>query len=94
VPCKAFSSWLAFAGWSLADIRSVLKVEGAPQSNLVLCRTPILLEHCADDSLVLGTEWKAFEELILSGLMGRRSSGRNVRAWGIGSMRLRGWMMA
>ena len=48
-----FSCRCPFAGRSLAGMRSVLGVEGAPEHNAVLRNTPMLLEHCVDDPLVL-----------------------------------------
>ncbi|GJN85734.1 hypothetical protein PLIIFM63780_009305 [Purpureocillium lilacinum] len=48
-----FSCRLPFPGRSLADTRKVLGFADAPTDNEVLRNTPILLEHCEDDPLVL-----------------------------------------
>jgi predicted esterase len=48
-----FSCRLPFPGRSLADTRAVLGLEDAPGNNEVLRGTPVLLEHCVDDPLVL-----------------------------------------
>ncbi|KAF4974770.1 hypothetical protein FZEAL_8367 [Fusarium zealandicum] len=48
-----FSCRCPFAGRSLAGMRSVVSLESAPNHNHVIRNTPILLEHCADDPLVL-----------------------------------------
>ncbi|KAM0283388.1 hypothetical protein ACHAQH_002511 [Verticillium albo-atrum] len=51
-----FSSRLPFVGQSLSDTRKVLGLEGVPAGDGVLRRTPMLLEHCVDDPLVL-VDW-------------------------------------
>ncbi|KAK5658472.1 hypothetical protein OQA88_1861 [Cercophora sp. LCS_1] len=48
-----FSCRCPFAGRDLAGMRSALGLKGAPGHGYVLCNTPALLEHCADDPLVL-----------------------------------------
>ncbi|KAI1442033.1 alpha/beta-hydrolase [Annulohypoxylon stygium] len=48
-----FSCRIPFAGRSLAGIRGALGLEGVPDNNHVIRNTPVLLEHCADDPLVL-----------------------------------------
>jgi predicted esterase len=48
-----FSCRLPFPGRSLADTRAVLGLEDVPSDNEVLRGTPVLLEHCVDDPLVL-----------------------------------------
>ena len=48
-----FSCRCPFVGRSLAGMRSVLGLEGVPAHDNVLRNTPMLLEHCVDDPLVL-----------------------------------------
>ncbi|KAI0449739.1 phospholipase/carboxylesterase family protein [Xylaria acuta] len=48
-----FSARCPFAGRSLKQMREVLGLEDVPEHDEVLRKTPILLEHCVDDSLVL-----------------------------------------
>lgn len=47
-----FSCRCPFAGRTLAEMRSILDLEGVPNHNNVLRMTPMLLEHCVDDPLV------------------------------------------
>ncbi|KAI0899524.1 alpha/beta-hydrolase [Annulohypoxylon nitens] len=44
---------IPFADRSLAGIRGALGLEGVPDHDHVIRNTPVLLEHCADDPLVL-----------------------------------------
>jgi len=48
-----FSCRLPFTGRSLAETQNVLALEGVPDNDEVLRNTPMLLEHCVDDPLVL-----------------------------------------
>ncbi|KAI0871157.1 phospholipase/carboxylesterase family protein [Hypoxylon argillaceum] len=48
-----FSGRCPFAGRSLAQIRDVLGLQDVPDHDEVLRKTPVLLEHCIDDPLVL-----------------------------------------
>jgi predicted esterase len=48
-----FSCRMPFPARSLAETRNVLGLEGVPDSDEVLRNTPVLLEHCIDDPLVL-----------------------------------------
>ncbi|KAJ2966388.1 hypothetical protein NUW58_g10673 [Xylaria curta] len=48
-----FSARCPFAGRSLNQMREVLGLEHVPHHDNVLRNTPVLLEHCADDPLVL-----------------------------------------
>jgi predicted esterase len=48
-----FSGSCPFAGSSLAEMRGVLALGGVPDNDDVLRNTPMLLEHCVDDPLVL-----------------------------------------
>jgi acetyl esterase/lipase len=43
----------AFPGKSLSETRKVLALDVVPDTDDVVCSTPILLEHCVDDPLVL-----------------------------------------
>ncbi len=47
-----FSGRCQFACRTLPEIRDVLGLEGVPDHDNVVRRTPILLEHCIDDPLV------------------------------------------
>ncbi|KAL0934806.1 phospholipase carboxylesterase [Colletotrichum truncatum] len=73
-----FCCRMPFPGRSLADTRAVLGLENVPQGDNLLRHTPVLLEHCADDPLVLvgngrilrdtlrgfgsKVEWKEYQE--------------------------------
>ncbi|TVY13909.1 Cutinase transcription factor 1 beta, partial [Lachnellula arida] len=48
-----FSCRMPFPGRSLVETRKVLALEGVTEDDEVLRNTPVLLEHCADDPLVL-----------------------------------------
>jgi predicted esterase len=48
-----FSCRMPFPGRSLAETRNVLALENVPEDTEILCNTPVLLEHCVDDPLVL-----------------------------------------
>lgn len=48
-----FSCRMPFPGRSLAATRRVLGLEGVPDTDEILRNTPVLLEHCVDDALVL-----------------------------------------
>ena len=48
-----FSCRMPFPGRSLAETRKVLHLESVPDTDEVLRNTPVLLEHCIDDPLVL-----------------------------------------
>jgi len=48
-----FSCRMPFPGRSLAETRKVLDLEGVPDTDEILRNTPVLLEHCVDDPLVL-----------------------------------------
>ena len=48
-----FACRCPFAGKSLAEMRDVLGLKGVPAGDAVLRNTPVLLEHCVDDPLVL-----------------------------------------
>ncbi len=48
-----FSCRCPFAGRSLAEMRNILGLEDVPADDVVLRSTPVLLEHCTDDPLVL-----------------------------------------
>ena len=48
-----FSCRMPFPGRTLAETRKVLDLGDVPEGNEVIKNTPILLEHCVDDPLVL-----------------------------------------
>ncbi|TVY35183.1 Acyl-protein thioesterase [Lachnellula occidentalis] len=48
-----FSCRMPFPGRSLLETRKVLALEGVTDDDEVLRNTPVLLEHCVDDPLVL-----------------------------------------
>ncbi|KAI1800580.1 alpha/beta-hydrolase [Daldinia bambusicola] len=60
-----FSSRCPFAGRDLAGMRSVLGLEGVPDNNDVLQNTPVLLEHCVDDPLVLIQNGRGLRDTLL-----------------------------
>ncbi|UNI18716.1 hypothetical protein JDV02_004969 [Purpureocillium takamizusanense] len=68
-----FSCRMPFPGRSLGDTRGVLGLADAPTDNEVLRNTPILLEHCVDDPLVLVEYGRTLRESL-------RGFGANV-AW-------------
>lgn len=48
-----FSGRCPFTGRSLVDIRKVLDLEGVPDHDNVLRNTPVMLQHCIDDPLII-----------------------------------------
>ncbi|KAH8908521.1 Phospholipase/carboxylesterase, partial [Coniochaeta sp. PMI_546] len=48
-----FCARCPLAGRSLRQMREALQLQGVPSHDTVLRKTPMLLEHCADDPLVL-----------------------------------------
>jgi predicted esterase len=44
---------MPFPGRTLAETRNVLGLENVPDNDEVLRNTPMLLEHCVDDPVVL-----------------------------------------
>ncbi|KND93590.1 Acyl-protein thioesterase 1 [Tolypocladium ophioglossoides CBS 100239] len=59
-----FSCRMPFPGRSLADTRKILGLNDVPADNEVLRNTPILLEHCVDDPLVLLANGQALRETL------------------------------
>ncbi|KAF4504524.1 hypothetical protein G6O67_007968 [Ophiocordyceps sinensis] len=60
-----FSCRLPFPGRSLADTRAVLRLgDGVPTDNEVLRNTPVLLEHCVDDPLVLVANGRVLRDTL------------------------------
>ncbi|POR36759.1 Acyl-protein thioesterase 1 [Tolypocladium paradoxum] len=59
-----FSCRMPFPGRSLADTRKLLGLDDVPSDNEVLRNTPILLEHCVDDPLVLLANGQALRETL------------------------------
>ena len=59
-----FSCRMPFPGRSLAETRNVLGLEGAPNNDEILRNTPVLLEHCVDDPLVLVGNGRGLRETL------------------------------
>jgi predicted esterase len=59
-----FSCRCPFAGRSLAATRHVLGLDGVPDHGDVICSTPVLLEHCIDDPLVLIQNGRGLREAL------------------------------
>ncbi|KAH9889133.1 Phospholipase/Carboxylesterase family protein [Xylariomycetidae sp. FL2044] len=60
-----FSCRLPFQGRSLAELRRILGLDAAPQGDELLRRTPVLLEHCTDDPLVLVENGRALRDTLM-----------------------------
>ncbi|KAH8658422.1 Phospholipase/carboxylesterase [Xylariales sp. PMI_506] len=56
-----------FAGRDLAGLRKVLDLPSVPEHDNVIRNTPVLLEHCVDDPLVLIKNGRGLRD-VLSGL--------------------------
>ncbi|KAI1662750.1 alpha/beta-hydrolase [Daldinia decipiens] len=61
-----FSCRCPFVGRSLAGIRNALGLEGVPDHSHVVQNTPVLLEHCADDPLVLVQNGRGLRDVLLA----------------------------
>ncbi|ATY61875.1 Phospholipase carboxylesterase [Cordyceps militaris] len=61
-----FSARCPFAGRSLAGMRELLSLPNVPAHNNVLANTPILLEHCVDDPLVLVQNGRGLRDVLTS----------------------------
>ena len=59
-----FSCRCPFAGRTLAGMRGVLGLGGVPEHDSVLRNTPMLLEHCVDDPLVLVENGRTLRETL------------------------------
>lgn len=59
-----FSCRMPFPGRSLADTRKIIGLDNVPGDNEVLRNTPILLEHCVDDPLVMLANGQALRETL------------------------------
>ena len=59
-----FSCRCPFAGRTLGEMRSVLGLEDVPGHSGVLHGTPILLEHCVDDPLVLVQNGRELRDVL------------------------------
>ncbi|ROW01995.1 hypothetical protein VMCG_05523 [Cytospora schulzeri] len=59
-----FSCRCPFAGRSLQGMREVLGLEDVPPHHYVLLDTPVLLEHCADDPLVLVQHGRGLRQIL------------------------------
>ncbi|KAI3329948.1 phospholipase/carboxylesterase family protein [Ustulina deusta] len=60
-----FSARCPFAGRSLTQMREVLGLENVPDHDDVLRKTPVLLEHCIDDPLVVIQNGRALRDTLL-----------------------------
>lgn len=59
-----FSCRCPFAGRTLSEIRDVLGLEDVPDDDYVLRKTPMLLEHCVDDPLVLVENGRGLRDIL------------------------------
>ncbi|KAI1810836.1 phospholipase/carboxylesterase family protein [Poronia punctata] len=69
VPLAAFMGFACrcpFVGRTLPQMRQVLGLEGVPADNEVLRRTPVLLEHCVDDPVVLVQNGRSLRDTLIS----------------------------
>ncbi|KUI66841.1 Acyl-protein thioesterase 1 [Cytospora mali] len=61
-----FSGLCAFPRETLDEMRSVLGLDGVPADNAVLKNTPVLMEHCADDTLVPVSNGRISRDILRS----------------------------
>ncbi|SPQ20251.1 aba2879b-298d-4861-b75f-840128efefd2 [Thermothielavioides terrestris] len=59
-----FCARCPFAGRTLQGMRQVLGLQGALEGDGVLRRTPVLLEHCVDDPLVLVEKGRGLRDTL------------------------------
>lgn len=59
-----FSCRCPFAGRTIAGMREILDLEGVPEHSHVLSNTPMLLEHCVDDPLVLVQNGRGLRDIL------------------------------
>lgn len=59
-----FSCRCPFVGRTLSEMRALMGVEGAPAGDEVVRGTPVLLEHCVDDPLVLVQNGRLMRETL------------------------------
>ena len=59
-----FSCRMPFPGRTLAETRNVLSLKDSPDGNEVIKNTPMLLEHCIDDPLVLVALGRALRDSL------------------------------
>lgn len=59
-----FSCRMPFPGRTLADTRKILSLDQVPQDDATIRQTPILLEHCVDDPLVLLGNGRALRDTL------------------------------
>lgn len=60
-----FSCRMPFPGRTLAETRKVLGLDDVPQTDEILYNTPVLLEHCVDDPLVLVGNGRGLRDTLL-----------------------------
>ncbi|KAI1765481.1 phospholipase/carboxylesterase family protein [Hypoxylon sp. FL1150] len=76
-----FSCRCPFAGRNLGGMREVLRLEGGtPEHDHVLRNTPVLLEHCADDPLVLVRNGRGLRDTLRG--FGAQVEGKEYRDGG------------
>jgi predicted esterase len=59
-----FSCRCPFAGRTLSEMRDVLSLEDVPNDDNVFRDTPVLLEHCIDDPLVLIENGRGLRDIL------------------------------
>lgn len=59
-----FSCRMPFPGRSLAETRRVLSLEGVEDTDEAIRNTPVLLEHCVDDPLVLVANGRVLRDTL------------------------------
>ncbi|EMR62456.1 putative phospholipase carboxylesterase family protein [Eutypa lata UCREL1] len=59
-----FSCRMPFPGRTLVETRKILNLQDVPADNEVLRNTPLLLEHCVDDPLVLVRNGRALRDSL------------------------------
>jgi predicted esterase len=59
-----FSCRMPFPGRSLSETRSILNLHDVPPTDEVIRHTPVLLEHCVDDPLVLVGNGKGLRDTL------------------------------
>ena len=59
-----FSCRCPFVGRDLQGMRKILELQGVPGGDDVVRRTPVLLEHCIDDPLVLVQNGRAMRDTL------------------------------
>jgi len=87
-----FSCRMPFPGRTLADTRKVLELDGAPDDDEILRNTPVLLEHCVDDPLVLVENGRGLRDTLKA--FGAQVTWKEYPDGDIGLTRQREWMVS